>query len=98
MDKIHHIAIQVDNIETAIAWYCDHFDVQPAYQDDSWALLKFANISLALVMPQQHPPHFAIENTDADKFGELVTHRDKTQSIYIHDPFGNVLEVMKKES
>ena len=95
MDKIHHIAIQVEDVNKAVDWYSNQFDVDVAYHDQSWALLKFDNISLAIVVPGQHPPHFAIEDDNAEKYGELTTHRDGTASIYIKDPFGNNVEIIK---
>jgi catechol 2,3-dioxygenase-like lactoylglutathione lyase family enzyme len=95
MDKIHHVAVQVDDIKAAVVWYTNKFDAKLAYEDETWALLEFNNLSLALVMPDQHPPHFAIENANAEQFGELTLHRDGTESIYIKDPFGNSVEIIK---
>ncbi len=95
MDKIHHVAIQVDDIKVAVDWYQAQFDTKILYQDETWALIKFENLSLALVLPDQHPAHFAIENAQAEKFGELTTHRDGTASVYIDDPFGNSIEIIK---
>jgi catechol 2,3-dioxygenase-like lactoylglutathione lyase family enzyme len=95
MDKIHHVAIQVNDIKIAVEWYQDKFDTKILYQDDTWALIKFDNLSLALVLPDQHPAHFAIENDEAEKFGELTEHRDGTASVYINDPFGNSIEIIK---
>jgi catechol 2,3-dioxygenase-like lactoylglutathione lyase family enzyme len=95
MDKIHHIAIQVQDIKGALDWYKNNFDIEVAYEDDTWALIKFDNTSLALVMPNQHPPHFAIVKEDAEKYGELTPHRDGTASIYIQDPDGNNVEMLK---
>ena len=95
MDKIHHVAVQVDDIKAAVEWYTNKFDAKLAYEDETWALLEFDNLSLALVMPDQHPPHFAIENAKAEQFGELTLHRDGTESIYIKDPFGNSVEIIK---
>ena len=95
MDKIHHVAIQVDDIQQAVDWYSKRFEAELRYQDDTWALMQFDNLALALVIPDQHPPHFAIENANAEAFGELTKHRDGTESIYINDPFGNTLEIMK---
>ncbi len=97
MDKIHHIAIQVEDVNKAVEWYSRQFDVELAYQDESWALLKFDNISLAIVVPGEHPPHFAVEDDEAEKYGELTPHRDGTASIYIKDPFGNAVEILKTE-
>ena len=95
MDKIHHIAVQVDNVKSAVDWYQKQFNIEVSYQDDTWAMLKFDNISLAIVIPGQHPPHFAIENDHAEDYGELTVHRDNTASIYINDPFGNAVEIIK---
>lgn len=95
MDKIHHIAIQVSNIAKGVDWYVDNFETKILYQDESWAFLEFKNISLALVLPDQHPIHIAFEKDDADKYGDLTLHRDGTASIYIDDPFGNKIEILK---
>ena len=97
MDKIHHVAIQVKNIKIAVKWYIDKFDASLDYEDETWALLKFDNLSLALVMIDQHPPHFAIESKNAGDFGHLTKHRDGTASVYIKDPSGNVVEIIEIE-
>ena len=95
MDKIHHIAIPVKAIDKAVDWYVSQFDVRVSYQDESWALLKFENLSLALVLPSEHPGHFAIEHDRAESFGALTPHRDGTESVYIKDPSGNTVEILK---
>lgn len=98
MDRIHHIAIQVDEIAPMVDWYQQHFDCSLDYQDNSWALIRFENLALALVQPSQHPPHFCITRDDAKRFGQLKTHRDGTASVYIHDPCGNALEILDNAS
>ena len=97
-DEFHHVAISVrDPVELreTVEWYRKTFNVETGYQDDTWALLKFSNISLALVVPGQHPPHICVTREDAEKFGELKTHRDGTRTVYVQDPSGNVVEVLK---
>jgi len=95
MDKIHHIAIQVTDLKSSIQWYKQEFDCKLVYEDATWAMIAFDNISLALVTPKQHPPHFAVELDNPEKYGNLVSHRDGTASIYIKDPSGNSVEVLK---
>ena len=95
LDTIHHLAIQVSNIENSVKWYKSHFTCDIAYQDKSWALLNFANISLALVLPNQHPTHFAITREDISIFGNPVKHRDGTCSVYVEDPSGNSAEMLQ---
>ena len=95
MDRLHHVAIGVPDIDKAIDWYRDQFDTEIVYVDESWALLKFDNIALALVLPEQHPPHVAVECENAEIYGTLTPHRDGTASVYIRDPWGNAVEIMK---
>ena len=93
LDMIHHIAIQVKDIADAVTWYTDRYACEIEYQDDSWAMLKFANTSLALVLPEQHPYHFAIVTDDLSPYGKAVPHRDGTASVYIKDTDGNNVEM-----
>ncbi len=96
-DRIHHIAIAVDDIAATIDWYRKNFNCQIAYQDKTWAMLEFANIKLALVTPGMHQPHIGIVRLDADKFGPLTVHRDGTKSVYIKDNAGNSVEILAKD-
>ena len=95
LDRIHHVAIPVPNIAAALEWYTSRFNCQVEYVDETWALLEFANAKLALVLPHEHPSHFALSRSDDNKFGKLVTHRDGLHSVYINDPFGNSIEVLE---
>lgn len=98
LDELHHIAISVDDIGKAVDWYTGTFRCEVSYQDDTWAMLRFANMELALVLPGQHPPHLGLSTPRAEEFGELKTHRDGTRSVYTSDPAGNVVELLDPES
>ncbi|MEM7617309.1 MAG: VOC family protein [Pseudomonadota bacterium] len=95
LDIIHHTAIQVKDIAQSVSWYVENFQCEIEYQDASWAMLKFANTSLALVLPEQHPYHFAILRDDLAPYGNAVPHRDGTSSVYIKDVDGNNVEMLK---
>lgn len=95
LDNIHHLGLQVDNIGQSLSWYVSNFSCEIIYQDDSWALLKFGNISLALVQPNQHPSHFAVIRENLEIYGLPKKHRDGTSSVYIKDPSGNNIEMLK---
>ena len=69
MDKIDHIAIQTDSIKESINWYKMMFDCDVEFEDSTWALIKFENTKLALVIPDQHPPHIAIKRKNLEKYG-----------------------------
>lgn len=96
MDRIDHVAIETQDIARAVAWYRQRFDCAIRYQDETWALLQFANTSLALVTPGQHPPHISILVPDADAHGIASLHRDGTRSVYLRDPDGNAVEMLER--
>ena len=98
LDTVDHIAVAVNDVEKAVDWYRKAFKCEIEYQDKTWAFLRFQNIKLALVSPNQHPPHIAFLHENADQFGNLKTHRDGTRSIYIEDSAGNSVEIVAKDS
>ena len=96
-----HVAIPSNDIAKSVEWYREHFDATVLYADASWAFLEVGGQKLALVSPQQHPPHVAV-NVTAQELERAArkadipidTHRDGTRGIYIHDPFGNAVELI----
>lgn len=98
LDAIDHVALSVSNIEEAAAWYQQHFCCRVVYQDETWAMLQFANTRLALVLPDRHPPHLGFYKAKAKDFGLLKPHRDGTASVYVTDPAGNSVEILATES
>jgi catechol 2,3-dioxygenase-like lactoylglutathione lyase family enzyme len=97
LDNVHHVAVAVQDVRAAVDWYQRNFQCKVSYQDDTWAMLDFANIKLALVVPSQHPPHIAFVHPEAEKFGALKVHRDGTRSVYLKDPAGNAVEVLAQD-
>jgi len=98
LDSVHHVAIVVESIAEAVEWYQKTFRCEVTYQDGTWAMLKFANLRMALVVPQQHPAHLGFVTPRAAEFGQLKRHRDGTESIYVCDPSGNAVELLSPES
>jgi catechol 2,3-dioxygenase-like lactoylglutathione lyase family enzyme len=96
LDTMHPVAVAVSNVKETVDWYTKHFDCKVRYQDESWALLEFANIRLAFVLSEQHPPHFALLG-DPTAYGEPKKHRDGTRSVYLKDPSGNNIEILALE-
>ena len=94
LDRIEHVAIAVADVDSAVAWYTSNFRCTVAYRDATWALIDFDNLKLALVIPEQHPPHIALNSPNAAKFGALTTHRGGTRSTYVKDPAGNAVEIV----
>lgn len=95
MQRIDHIAIQVDNVKESVAWYMDNYDCMIIYCDDTWAMLQFDNIKLALVVEDQHPYHIAFSVDEIEWEDHIMEHRDGSVSKYIEDPSGNKIEIIK---
>ena len=60
LTHVDHLAIESKNISDSVKWYTTNFKCVIKHQDETWALLKFDNIQIALVTPGEHPPHFAV--------------------------------------
>ena len=89
LDTIDHVAVPVLNIRKGITYYRKNFKCEVLYEDESWALLKFENTNLALVLPFEHPQHFAVID---DELEGGDTHRDGSRFTYVHDHQGNMIE------
>jgi catechol 2,3-dioxygenase-like lactoylglutathione lyase family enzyme len=96
LDSLHHVAVVVRDIQEAVDWYTRTFRCRVAYQDATWALLGFGNLSLAFVLPGHHPPHVGVAHPDPGRFGEAKTHRDGTRYVYLTDPSGNTVEILSE--
>ena len=68
LTHVDHLAIESKNISDSVKWYTNNFKCKIKHQDETWALLKFDNIQIALVTPGQHPPHFAIIDEEVANF------------------------------
>ena len=99
--RFDHVAVPSNDIPASVQWYVTHFNANVLYQDKTWAFLNVGGQKLALVTPTQHPPHVAVRVSEgqlaeaAKEAGvEIDRHRDGTKGIYIHDPFGNAVELI----
>lgn len=99
--RFDHVAVPSNDIPQSVEWYKSRFGASVIYQDKSWAFLQLGGTKLALVSPQQHPPHLAMtvseqELADASAATGIAidSHRDGTKGIYLHDPFGNAVELI----
>ena len=77
------------------SWYISNFSCETVFEDKTWALLKFDNINIALVNPNEHPPHIAFKVSNIFEYGKPSTHRDGINYIYKEDDFGNVIELVE---
>jgi catechol 2,3-dioxygenase-like lactoylglutathione lyase family enzyme len=99
--RFDHVAVPSNDIDASVRWYVEHFNASVIYQDKTWAFLNLGGQKLALVTPTQHPPHVAVavteeqlESASRSTGVAIDKHRDGTKGIYLHDPFGNAVELI----
>ena len=99
--QFDHTAVPSSDIAASVAWYRESLGAEVLYQDSTWAFLNVGGTKVALVTPTQHPPHIAVRVNEeqlasaAQAAGILIdSHRDGTRGIYVHDPFGNAVELI----
>ena len=95
---IDHIAVETKCVKDSVSWYMKNFNCKIKYQDQTWAMLKFDNISVALVTPGEHPPHFAVVNEAISNEKGIKRHRDGIRYKYIQDPDHNFVEFIDQRS
>ena len=97
MSKIDHIAVLVDDLETAEAWYTEKLQAEVSFRDSKYVRIRVANTKFALIDKNHYShAHFGILVDNKDDLplndGIIVHHRDGTIGVYVEDPFGNYLE------
>jgi len=99
--RLDHVAVPSRDIDQSVKWYVRQFGATVLYQDKTWAFLQVGGNKLALVSPNQHPPHVAFSVTE-EQLAEASRaagvpadkHRDGTKGIYLRDPDGNAVELI----
>ena len=109
VNRLGHVAIRVDDMERAKAFYLG-LGMRLIWDAEDWAYLGAGNEGLALLGPNYKAagPHFAFHFDSRDAMqamhdqlkaegvavGGLHDHRDGTASFYLRDPEGNWLEML----
>ncbi|MFN3927440.1 MAG: VOC family protein [Pseudanabaenaceae cyanobacterium] len=109
LNRIGHVAICVQDIPQAVAFY-QNLGMELVWQDSDWAYLKAGRDGLALLSPsyQKATAHFGFVFADRQaivehherlqaqgiKVGPIHDHRDGTASFYSQDPDGNLFEFL----
>ena len=96
LDRVDHIAVQVTNIASAVAWYRERWDCEIEWSDNDRAMLKFDNVKLALVKADRYPAHVALVSDHPEKASASTVCVDGTSSSYMEDPWGNCIELLKR--
>ena len=94
--KYHHTAVHTTDVKTSVDWYVENLQAKILKQDSDWAMLMIGGMTLALTLPDLHPPHIAFEVDNLDKFpcyrNEIKMHRDGSYYYYQETPDGTIIE------
>ena len=103
----NHIAIEVDNVEKAVAFYQDVFNLEKLDEGEGDAFFKLGEHQfLAMFEVDEVKPdrtgHFGIMVRDADQVAEVREKLTKKYGLKLipgfrcdfHDPFGNRIQVV----
>ncbi len=99
---INHVALEVDDIEEALAWYGRFFDVELRGKRATMAWIDLGDQFLALSSPRSQPPD------DGRHFGLVVDDKEAVRAALIDaevdvapsgglrflDPWGNQVEIV----
>ena len=95
LDSVHSLAVQVANIDQAVAWYTSSFNCNVIQKEITRAELEFENTKLVLTLPSQEPRYVAFGKDNAESYGTLKDRGDGHPSTYLSDPTGNIVKLIK---
>tara|TARA_B100001013_G_C24570247_1_gene426282 strand:- start:626 stop:952 length:327 start_codon:yes stop_codon:yes gene_type:complete len=98
LSLIDHLAIVVNDVSKSVEYYSKNFVCNVKFEDDTWSLLEFQNINLALVTQEEHPNHFAVVDENLSKNNNMKYHRDGIGYIYSQDLDNNFIEIIDRPS
>lgn len=92
LSRMDHIAMQSEDPNGSAHWYAKMFGGKVMYSDDEWSIVRFKNINLAFVIPENHPAHISFETNRVDD--GFKKHRDGSMFKYVVDKWGNTYELI----
>jgi lactoylglutathione lyase len=99
---INHVALEVGDVEEALAFYGQVFELTLRGRSDSQAFVDLGDQFVALAQGNGEPAgtqrHFGLVVEDKDvvraRLQELGLSHDGGRRLRLHDPWGNVVEIV----
>jgi catechol 2,3-dioxygenase-like lactoylglutathione lyase family enzyme len=99
MIGINHVAIEVDDVDTAVEWYSRLFDVRAVEREPGAAFLDLGDQFIALMDPTVETAHFGLVVEDkAEARRALEEAGAEIQPVHrldFLDPWGNRVQVVQ---
>ena len=102
MVGINHVALEVADLEAAVSFYEDLFDIQSVDREDGMAFLAMGDQFLALIEAPEVAPqrgrHFGLVVDDKESVRAALTRAgvviSQGQRLNFRDPWGNHLQIV----
>ena len=99
---INHVALEVDDIDEALAWYGQFFEFELRGRSAGQAFVDMGDQFLALATPRRQPPdaarHFGLVVDDKEAVRAALTEAGVAvkpgRRLDFHDPWGIQIEVV----
>ncbi|MGA7178629.1 MAG: hypothetical protein WBX11_03440 [Thiobacillaceae bacterium] len=98
MNRIRHIALQVNDIPLAVAWYQREFNCRVHSQNATCAQITVENLSLTLVGPGQHSKQIGPLGADANRSAVLRPPGDGTASVHFRAPWDSAQQILDRST
>ncbi|MFT7536642.1 MAG: catechol-2,3-dioxygenase [Hyphomicrobiaceae bacterium] len=97
-DVVHHVTVQVGDLERAIKWYGETFRAKLVRRSSDRAVFAFESLELHLAGPDTEPAGITIVRHDVAKMGPSKRRANGVRGLHLVDPWGNAIEVVDRAS
>lgn len=99
---VNHVALEVDSVEDALAWWARYFDFELRGRRRRMAWIDLGDQFLALAEPRSQPPdgdrHFGLVVDDKEALRVALREAGEdvaaAGSLRVRDPWGNTIEIV----
>jgi lactoylglutathione lyase len=99
---INHVAIEVDDVDAAVAFYTELFDVRGVHREPGAAFLDLGDQFIALMDPTVEEAHFGLVVADKaearralEESGVEILPGSRPSFLDFRDPWGNRVQVVQ---
>ncbi|MGH2877299.1 MAG: VOC family protein [Solirubrobacteraceae bacterium] len=99
---VNHVALEVDSVDAALAWWARYFDFELRGRRGRMAWIDLGDQFLALAEPRSQPPdggrHFGLVVDDKEALRAALREAGEdvaaAGSLRVRDPSGNTIEIV----
>ena len=96
-DRLHHVTLQVGDVDRAARWYVETFRCETVHRDARRVVVAFGDLQVHLVRADLEPPSLTLVRPDVAEMGPSTRRPDGVRMLRLVDPWGNVIEVVDRD-